>query len=549
MPHTSEQVRVLILAGSEAAAPSQVMDSLRDKAEIVLARTPDQAAALLRAGSFDLILGLPQQMQALVQAADAGQILRELGQPACIVDRAGGLVWGNRQFHAYPEDVTAGLATACAERFVASREGKPRRKPVEVGQYSFDLTVAPLLDADGSLDQIVGLAWDISARTRLQVRLNAIDTAGRELVSLDADALAEMDVPARLALLEERIVSSCRDLLHFDHFAILLVDEKSKRLETLIASGMTEAEGLGMIAAREGNGIAGYVAATATSYVSRDVRKDSRYLPGLEDARSCLTVPISLHDRVIGVLNVESERIGAFTAEDVQYAEIFARYLALSLHMLQLLVVERRTTTGQIAAEVDAEAATPLNAIITGVASIIDDYAAADPALRDRLQQVIADVDRVKDAIHAATEPAPISGTLGAGEQRDAFLRGASILVADDEDIIRETIAEVLSGVGGNVTMAADGEEAVQLVKARPFDLVLSDIKMPNRNGYEVFAAAREQDANCPVILITGFGYDPDHNVVRASREGLAGVLFKPFKVDQLLDQIRAAVSSYSPGR
>jgi len=49
------------------------------------------------------------------------------------------------------------------------------------------------------------------------------------------------------------------------------------------------------------------------------------------------------------------------------------------------------------------------------------------------------------------------------------------------------------------------------------------------------------------VILITGFGYDPDHSIVRASREGLAGVLFKPFKVDQLLEQIRRALSKQAP--
>ena len=44
------------------------------------------------------------------------------------------------------------------------------------------------------------------------------------------------------------------------------------------------------------------------------------------------------------------------------------------------------------------------------------------------------------------------------------------------------------------------------------------------------------------MILITGFGYDPNHAIVRANRQGLAGVLFKPFKVDQLLDEARHAL-------
>ena len=48
------------------------------------------------------------------------------------------------------------------------------------------------------------------------------------------------------------------------------------------------------------------------------------------------------------------------------------------------------------------------------------------------------------------------------------------------------------------------------------------------------------------MILITGFGYDPEHSIVRASREGLAGVLFKPFKVEQLLELIEKAVAAES---
>jgi DNA-binding NtrC family response regulator len=66
---------------------------------------------------------------------------------------------------------------------------------------------------------------------------------------------------------------------------------------------------------------------------------------------------------------------------------------------------------------------------------------------------------------------------------------------------------------------------------------------MPGRNGYQIFAAAKDRQADCPVILMTGFGYDPNHSIIRARREGLAGVLFKPFKVDQLLSDLRTALA------
>ena len=56
--------------------------------------------------------------------------------------------------------------------------------------------------------------------------------------------------------------------------------------------------------------------------------------------------------------------------------------------------------------------------------------------------------------------------------------------------------------------------------------------------------AARKRSQLLPVILMTGFGYDPNHCIVRASQEGLAAVLFKPFKVEQLLTEVRKALSA-----
>ena len=59
-----------------------------------------------------------------------------------------------------------------------------------------------------------------------------------------------------------------------------------------------------------------------------------------------------------------------------------------------------------------------------------------------------------------------------------------------------------------------------------------------------MFAAARAKSTELPVILMTGFGYDPAHSIVRASQEGLQAVLFKPFKVEQLLVELRKALAA-----
>jgi DNA-binding NtrC family response regulator len=130
---------------------------------------------------------------------------------------------------------------------------------------------------------------------------------------------------------------------------------------------------------------------------------------------------------------------------------------------------------------------------------------------------------------------------------RDPVFAGRRILIADDEPSIRRTVRAVLEQQGSEVSEFADGASAIvairELVAAgTPPDLVISDVRMPDANGYEVFRAAKDASLAIPVILMTGFGYDPNHSIVRSSQEGLHCFLFKPFQVTQLLEESRKAL-------
>ena len=109
--------------------------------------------------------------------------------------------------------------------------------------------------------QVVAVVWDATGTRRLQQKIDAIDKAGRELVRLESDAIVKMNVGQRLKLLEEKIISFTRELMHFDHFAIRLLDRKSNKLEMVISAGLpNDALNMELFAAAEGNGISGYVA-------------------------------------------------------------------------------------------------------------------------------------------------------------------------------------------------------------------------------------------------------------------------------------------------
>jgi hypothetical protein len=136
--------------------------------------------------------------------------------------------------------------------------------------------------------------------------------------------------------------------------------------------------------------------------------------------------------------------VAAFGEVDRQFAEILGRHIAIALHTLELLAVERHATTGQLAADVDAELAAPLNDIVADVTKLMEEHV-GDEQLHNRLKAIIDDVDTIKRAIHAVTEPVGVTGLIREPEARDELLDGKRILVADDEDVIRETIADVLT--------------------------------------------------------------------------------------------------------
>lgn len=489
-------------------------------------------------------------------------VLQSIGEGLCVCNAHGFVTWSNRKFLSYPVSVQKRVEMNCKDALrlfaedEASASGSCRRFSFQSGDEVFLEMIASLvIDPDrGPSDEskIVAIIWDNTRGHKLQQRLDAIDSAGSELVRIESAAVASLNTAQRLALLEEKIIRYTRDLMEFDHFNIYLLDKPANRLMPVMTVGMPEAvTDYELYASTSGSGISGHVAATGKSYICHDVQNDPHYLDGLEAAASSLSVPLMLHDEVIGVFNIESIEPRNFTEDDRQIAEIFGRYVALALNILDLLLVERCTTSGTVAVNVIGEISHPLNDIVAA-ATAAREQAIADPQLLAHLDRVLSLVETVRGKVEdVAKGPRNILGVreILQREGVDPALVGRHILVADDESAIRDTIYAVLTKRGAVVTVAGDGQEAIdQIINGAPgdIDLVLSDISMPDRNGYEVFAAARKVDAHIPVILMTGFGYDPHHSIVRASQEGLQCVLFKPFQVEQLISEVCKAFAPSS---
>src|SRR5207249_11589664 len=109
---------------------------------------------------------------------------------------------------------------------------------IEAHQQFMDMSASPVTSPPGRGVQGVAAVWHATSTRRIEQKIDAIDKAGRELVRLEGEALATMSVTDRLKLLEDKIISYTRDLMHFDHFAIRLLDRRNNRLELVISVGL-----------------------------------------------------------------------------------------------------------------------------------------------------------------------------------------------------------------------------------------------------------------------------------------------------------------------
>jgi len=117
----------------------------------------------------------------------------------------------------------------------------------------------------------------------------------------------------------------------------------------------------------------------------------------------------------------------------------------------------------------------------------------------------------------------------------------ASILIIDDEAGIRESLSTLLDLEGYAVESAETGEQGLARLGNRPFDLVLLDFALPDRNGAEVLRDIRDRDPQIPVIMITAYG--TVENAVTAMQAGATNFIQKPWDNEKLLADVRAAVA------
>jgi DNA-binding NtrC family response regulator len=116
------------------------------------------------------------------------------------------------------------------------------------------------------------------------------------------------------------------------------------------------------------------------------------------------------------------------------------------------------------------------------------------------------------------------------------------ICIVDDEEDLVENLKVELEAIRPNwkIITFSEGMKAIQEIVKGNVDLVVTDIAMPDMDGYELFWRIKDYNEKIPVIMMTGFGYDPNHVLVRAKVDGLKDVLYKPFETEKLVELIES---------
>ncbi len=241
-----------------------------------------------------------------------------------------------------------------------------------------------------------------------------------------------------------------------------------------------------------------------------------------------MTVPLILHDEVVGSFNVESPEPHAFTESDLQFLEIFTRDVAVAINTLDLLVAEKANAAIESVETIHSAVAMPVDVILNEAVNVMERYIGHEPGVVERLQNILRHARDIKQVIQKVGQTMAPAQALPANKQVDKrpALRNKRVLVVDADEGVRTAAHALMERYGCIVETAHNGGEAIFMIRSmlrdESYDAIIADIRLPDMSGFEFLMKLKEQMDYVPLILMTGYGYDPGHSIVKCCSGGPA---------------------------
>jgi len=556
------------MTNGEGPCPG-ILEKLFDSCDLTTVDTPASALAQIASTRFDGIYIPAQSATKIAGLLQYQRILDGMPDGVVMLGPENTITWANQRFKqwAHSDDVDGqSFYSALGNPEIQGPDFTPFHTALVTGRPStstlrvddsryYQAHAAPVVEVDtGEVSCLIVTVRDVTTEILQQQKMAAIHLAGVTLSDLTPEEIFRMHVDERIELLKSNILHYTQDLLHFDVVEIRLLDQETGELAPLLSVGIDDEAALRPLFARpKNNGVTGFVAATGKSYLCEDTTEDPLYLLGFQGAKSSLTVPLILHDEVIGTFNVESPEPRAFTENDLQFLEIFSRDVAAALNTLELMVAQKASTAQESVEAIHGAVALPVDDILNDAVNVMECYIGHEPEVVERLQRILRNARDIKQVIHKVGQRmAPAEAVPPSPEyERHPSLRHRRILVVDNDDSVRNDAHALLERFGCDVETAHAGGEAVFMVRNTgshaAYDVIIADIRLPDISGFDLLMKLKEHLARVPLVLMTGFGYDPGHSIVKARQVGLhpKGVLYKPFRLDQLIETVETIIAAY----
>jgi CheY-like chemotaxis protein len=417
----------------------------------------------------------------------------------------------------------------------------------------FHFNIAPVRNDFLPTQQLIVTLREVTKEVLQHQMMEAIHQAGSELASLLPQEVGRMAIEDRVNRLREDILHFTQHLLRFDVIEIRLLNPQTKELKSLLSHGLDRvAADRTLWASMHDNGVTGFVAASGRSYLCEDTARDPLYLTGFEGAKSSMTVPLMRNQQVIGTFNVESPEPRGFSEADLQFLEIFSREVAEALNKLDLLQAQQADTAWQSVEAIHREVAGPIDEILNAVVLVTDRYLDDKCPDRERMKQILLNARAIKDVIVRVGAKIAPAETLPASDRSAEYpgLRDRRVLVVVGDSRTRSDAHRILEKYACIVETAHDGTEAELMIRScegdnKKYDVVISDIVLPDMSGYQLMQRLKPHYPVVPLILMQEFGHDPRHIVVNARKEGLheKAVVIKPLKPDQIVKTVDIVVA------
>lgn len=559
----SEQPELLILSDGESPM-SSVAPGLFSHYRLTEVNSVAEAISRLTGPNPPEYCLVPGHSNSITETIDCASLLAQLPDAVLKIDQYEQIVWANRAAHRLLNIPVNGEVSLpklfdlwsqaqivgpdfCPVNSVMAT-GKQAKTTVRLDEKSFfEFTVTPIPGNSPSGGKLLlATLRETSDEVLQQQKLDAVHQAGLDLGDLDREDVLDLSTHERVELLKSKLLYYTQELLEFDTVEIRIVDQETGHLKPLLDFGMDPtAATRELLASPQGNGVTGFVASTGKSYLCEDTTNDPLYLPGAAGAKSSLTVPLIRHDLILGTFNVESPQPGAFTATDLRFVELFCREVAIALNTLELLEVEKETSIAASTKRMLCEVADPVDEILSDTCWMFERFSAGDSETSDRIRRILNHTQDIRKLIrdnsvncNAESVRSPKLGNA------HPHLIGKRVLVVDMDVEVRKSAHEIMEQYDMTVDAVRTADEALRMVRTFAYHVVIADKSPPDMKGSEMFRSLREIHEHLPIMLMTGFGYDGEHTLVKCREMGMRKTLYKPFIVDQLIKSIEDAISN-----